>query len=390
MPDNFYPLASTTWGDEEYEALNRVIASGKFTMGKEVSSFEKLFASYFGSRYCVMVNSGSSANLLAVAALFFRKENHLNPGDEIIVPAVSWSTTYMPLQQYGLKVRFVDIDRDTLNLDTEKLEEAITENTKAIFAVNLLGNPNDFNRIKEISGDRNLLLLEDNCEAMGARYNGKYTGTFGLMGTFSSFFSHHISTMEGGMILTDDEELYHILLSLRSHGWTRHLPEKNKVTGIKSKDAFQESFKFVLPGYNLRPLELSGAVGMEQLKKLESFVEIRRKNAEIFQTFLSDIPEITIQKETDKSSWFGFALTVDGHRYQREKILKEFEKHGIETRPVVSGNFLKNEALKYFNYSIGSEMTNAKNLDKNSFFIGNHHYDLSDQIKTVSEILLNV
>ena len=390
MPDNFYPLASTTWGDEEYEALNRVIASGKFTMGKEVSSFEKLFASYFGSRYCVMVNSGSSANLLAVAALFFRKENHLNPSDEIIVPAVSWSTTYMPLQQYGLKVRFVDIDRDTLNLDTEKLEEAITENTKAIFAVNLLGNPNDFNRIKEISGDRNLLLLEDNCEAMGARYNGKYTGTFGLMGTFSSFFSHHISTMEGGMILTDDEELYHILLSLRSHGWTRHLPEKNKVTGIKSKDAFQESFKFVLPGYNLRPLELSGAVGMEQLKKLESFVEIRRKNAEIFQTFLSDIPEITIQKETDKSSWFGFALTVDGHRYQREKILKEFEKHGIETRPVVSGNFLKNEALKYFNYSIGSEMTNAKNLDKNSFFIGNHHYDLSDQIKTVSEILLNV
>ena len=387
MQNKQYPLASTTWGEEEYNALHRVIESGNFTMGKEVSSFEQLFADYFSSNYCVMVNSGSSANLLAVAALFYKKENPLKPGDEIIVPAVSWSTTYMPLQQYGLSVKFVDIDSKTLNIDTQKLEAAITENTKAIFAVNLLGNPNDFNKIEEIIGEKNIMLLEDNCEAMGAKYNGNYTGTFGIVGTFSTFFSHHISTMEGGMILTDDEELYHILLSLRSHGWTRHLPKQNKVTGRKSTDPFQESFKFVLPGYNVRPLELSGAVGKEQLKKLSGFIRQRRANAQVFEKNLSKIDGITIQKEIGESSWFGFALTLDEKQYQRKKILQEFEKQGIETRPVVSGNFLKNQALQYFSYSIGSDMTNAENLDKNSFFIGNHHYDLSSQIKKVAENL---
>jgi len=197
---NNYCLASNTWDDKEYQAIKDVVDSDMFTMGKKVAQYEKNFADFFGANYALMTSSGSTANLLMVAALFFTKNEKykLQRGDEIIVPAVSWSTTYFPLQQYGLKVKFVDIDRNTLNLDLNKLEEAISSNTKAILAVNLLGNPNDFNKIKDIIGERDIFIFEDNCESMGATLDGQQAGTFGVMGSYSSFFSHHIATMEGG------------------------------------------------------------------------------------------------------------------------------------------------------------------------------------------------
>ena len=231
-----------------------------FSMGKYVAEFEKQFAEFVGSKYCVMVNSGSSANSLAIASMFYRSDNPLKAGDEVIVPAVSWSTTYYPLYQYGLKIKFVDINKDTLNLDLEQLESAISEKTRAILSVNLLGNPVDYKKLKKMIVGKNIELLEDNCESLGATLNGKQAGTFGLMGTYSSFFSHHISTMEGGLVVTDDEELYHIMLSVCSHGWTRHLPKENKLC-VKSDNPFEESFRFILPGYNLRPLDMSGALG---------------------------------------------------------------------------------------------------------------------------------
>ena len=279
-----YPLATSTWDEEEVEQMNRVIASGRFTMGAEVETFERDFAAFMGSKFALMVNSGSSANLLMIAALFFSKDPNLmlNRGDEVIVPAVSWATTYAPLQQYGLKVKFVDVDVETLNFDMEQLSDAITDNTRLIFAVNLLGNPNDFTPLLQLTAGKSIVLLEDNCEALGASYGSAFTGTFGVMGSFSTFFSHHISTMEGGVITTNNEELYHILLSLRAHGWTRNLPEKNQVSGIKEKDSFSESFKFVLPGYNLRPLELSGAIGQSQIK-IPDIIKGRRANAALFQ-----------------------------------------------------------------------------------------------------------
>ena len=176
----------------------------------------------------------------------------------------------------------MDINKETLNFDIPQLEKAISKKTKAILAVNLLGNPNDFISLNKICKENGLTLLEDNCESMGAKYGDKYTGSFGLMGTFSSFFSHHISTMEGGYIVTDDEEIYHILLSLRAHGWTRNLPNKNRVTGRKSNKDFLESFNFVLPGYNLRPLEISAAIGKEQLKKISIFSENKKKKRKVF------------------------------------------------------------------------------------------------------------
>ncbi|SCU76500.1 DegT/DnrJ/EryC1/StrS aminotransferase [Cupriavidus necator] len=383
-----YSLASTTWGQEELDAMQRVIESGMFTMGKHVAEFERVFAESVGSRYSVMVNSGSSANLVMVGALLFRKSNPLQAGDEVIVPAVSWSTTYHPLQQYGLRVRFVDIDRETLNYDLDALAGAITPQTRAIMVVNLLGNPNDFARIRQIVGDRNIDVIEDNCESLGATFEGRQTGTFGLMGTYSSFFSHHISTMEGGVVVTDDEELYHILLALRAHGWTRNLPKHNHVCGTKSDNPFEESFRFVLPGYNVRPLELSGAIGIPQMRKLPGMVEQRRQNASKFQALMSRVQHLRTQREIGNSSWFGFSLIVEPDApFTRADLIGAFGKHQIDVRPIVAGNFAKNEVLKWYDYSIHGSLTNAEEIDVSGCFIGNHHYPLDDEFKLVEQAL---
>ncbi len=378
-----FPLATASWGREELDAIQRVIASGMFTMGANVLAFEKAFARYTGSRYCVMVNSGSSANLLMVAALFYTQNPalKLQRGDEVIVPAVSWSTTYYPLYQYGLKIKFVDIDLHTLNYDLDQLASAVTDKTRAIMAVNLLGNPNDFDRIHSIIGGRNILLMEDNCESMGATYRGKQTGTFGVMGTYSSFFSHHISTMEGGMIVTDDEELYQILLSIRAHGWTRNLPKQNLVCSDKSDDPFEESFRFVLPGYNVRPLEMEGAIGIEQVKRLPTIVSERRKNGTLLQAGLGAHPDILIQQEIGESSWFGFSLVIrPGSQLTRKVLVKQLQELGFECRPIVAGNFAKNEVVKYFDSEVHGTLTNAEHIDRNGLFVGNHHYPIPEAI----------
>lgn len=384
-----FPLATATWGQEEQDAMQRVIASGMFTMGENVKAFESDFAQYVGSKHCVMVNSGSSSNLLMVAALFYTKNDKLKlkRGDEVIVPAVSWSTTYYPLYQYGLKIKFVDIDLNTLNYDLEQLEKAVTEKTRMIMAVNLLGNPNDFDRINQIIGSRDIVLMEDNCESLGAKFNDKHTGTFGVMGSYSTFFSHHISTMEGGLIVTDNEELYHILLSLRAHGWTRNLPKHNHVCGTKSDDPFEESFRFVLPGYNVRPLEMEGALGREQVKRLPHLISERRKNGKLLQEVLSQHPDIIIQKEIGESSWFGFSLVIrPGSSFNRKTLLKKLGDLGFECRPIVTGNFAKNEVVKYFDHEIHGELKNAEYIDTHGLFIGNHHYPLPEAFEALRQL----
>jgi CDP-6-deoxy-D-xylo-4-hexulose-3-dehydrase len=384
-----YPLATATWDSAEYQALQDVISGGMFTMGPKVAQFEVDFAQYIGSKYAVMVNSGSSANLLMVAALIYTKNPklQLKAGDEVIVPAVSWSTTYYPLHQYGLKLKFVDIDLHTLNYELEQLKQAITPSTRAIMAVNLLGNPNDFSEIHQIISGHQIVLIEDNCESLGAKFDGKMAGTFGVMGTFSSFFSHHISTMEGGLIVTDDEELYHVLLSLRAHGWTRNLPKENHVCGTKSDDPFEESFRFVLPGYNVRPLEMSGALGIEQVKKLPMLIEERRKNGALLQQALKNHPSLLTQKEVGQSSWFGFSLVIKtGSKFSRKELVKKLTALGFESRPIVTGNFAKNEVVKYFDSVVHGDLKNAEYIDRNGLFIGNHHYPINDAIELLKTI----
>jgi len=332
------PLSIDTWGPEERHAVLRVLDSGMYTMGGTTLAFEKAYAEYCGTKYCVAVNSGSSAVLLMVAAWTMRYGR-----GTVIVPAVGWATSYSPFQQYGWKLRFVDIDRDTLNYDQEALWGAVT-GADLILAINLLGNPNDFDSFPALP------VLEDNCEAMGAVYKGRRTGSLGKMSAHSTYFSHHICTMEGGMVTTDDEHFYHMLLSLRSHGWTRHLPEKNKLGAVPDK------FSFILPGYNVRPTEMQCAIGIEQLKKLPDFIEQRRENARRF-------PYRT-QREIGKSSWFGFVVYDD-----EAKMLAQKYEH----RPVVTGNFLRQPVIKYYDYEVSGELKNADYIHDHALMIGNSH-----------------
>ena len=383
-----FPLSFDSWDNQERLAINKVVEDGFFTMGKRVKQFEKDFSIYIGSRFSVMVNSGSSANLLMIASLFYSQDDKrkLKRGDEVIVPAVSWSTSYYPLYQYGLKLKFVDIDLETLNYDLKKLKEAVSNKTKMILAVNLLGNPNDFKEIKKIIGRKNIILIEDNCESLGAEYENKKTGSIGILGTFSFFFSHHISTMEGGMIVTNNEELYHILLCLRAHGWTRNLPEENHVA-LKSNDEFKEAFNFVLPGYNLRPLEMSGAIGIIQLKKFPDFLIQRKKNAKMFLEKMQKYDYIYTQKEIGLSSWFGFSIVLKpGFNINREQIIKILNKKGFECRPIVAGNFANNKVVEFFDKELHDELKNANWIDKNGLFIGNHHLNMKEAIETLDTL----
>jgi CDP-6-deoxy-D-xylo-4-hexulose-3-dehydrase len=389
-PSTDFPLATASWDESEYAAIQRVVDSGRFTMGPLVAQFERDFATQIGSQYAVMVNSGSSANLLAIAAAVLDPEIDLNPGDEVLVPAVSWATTYYPLQQYGLKLKFVDIDIDTLNLDLDLAAAAIGPKTKAIFAVNILGNPNDFSRLLKLCDQHGLLLLEDNCESLGAEFDGKQTGTFGTMGTFSTFFSHHISTMEGGLIATDDERLRQTLVSLRAHGWTRELPNKNFVHD-KTGDPFEDSFCFALPGYNVRPVELSGAIGIEQTKKIPHIISQRRLNGAYWVETLSRVADVRVQSETGTSSWFGFSMVLEGALTgRRREVGAALTAAGIESRPIVAGNFTKNPAMRFLDADVPVSLPAADKIHYDGLFVGNRHYETRRSIDVLAEILASV
>lgn len=381
-----YTLTSSTWGNEEIKAMQEVIKSGWFTMRKRVDAFEKKFADYFGKKYAIMVNSGSSANLVAIASLFYRKNNPLRKGDEVIVPCVSWATTYYPLQQYGLKLRFVDIDLKTLNMDVGELKKAVSRNTKMVVTVSILGNPCKFDEITEVCRKNNIVLFEDNCESMGAKFNARFTGTFGLLNTFSTFYSHHISTMEGGLILTDDIELYYLMQSLRNHGWTRDQKPDSPIYN-KSKDDFFEAYRFILPGYNVRPGELHAAIGHVQLDKLEKFIKIRRRNAQHFVSLFKGDERFIIQEEIGESSWFCFTMIVRPElKYSRKKVLDLLRKAGIEHRIITGGNFLRHDVIKYFDYTAGRS-TNADIAHDRGFFVGNHPFDIRDEIDYLHKTL---
>jgi CDP-6-deoxy-D-xylo-4-hexulose-3-dehydrase len=387
MAKNRYELASSTWDESELQAMQNVIQTGKFTMGERVREFENQFAVYTGAKYAVMVNSGSSANLVLVNALKYHSKFNLAPEDEIIVPAVSWSTTYYPVTQSGFVLKFVDIDRKTLNIDVSQIEAAITPKTKAIFAVNLLGNPVDWETLNKIAVRNNLILLEDNCESLGGVFQGKSLGTFGLGGTFSTFFSHHMSTMEGGLVCTDDEELMQIMKSLRAHGWTRDLPSQNHVFD-KTGAAWDDHFRFVLPGFNLRPLEIEAAIGLEQLKKLNSFVSARRANAKLFSNLMSEFADIEIQTEMGESSWFGFSMVLTGILSgKRQELIELLTTSGIESRPVVAGNFTRNPVISHLPHTIHGDLSAADELHENGLFVGNHHYDLSEEFGLLKQAL---
>lgn len=383
----FFPLAASTWGDEEIAAGCRVLESGMTTMGEHVRRFENDFAAKFGARHAIMVNSGSSANLVATAALCFKKDRPLQRGDEIIVPAVSWATTYAPLQQYGLKLRFVDVELGTLNISTERVAAAITPRTRAVMVVSILGNPAPLDTLRALCNDRGLYLIEDNCESMGATLGGKYTGTFGHLNTFSLFFSHHISTMEGGMVLTDDDELYQLCLSLRNHGWTRDQPTDSQLFE-KRDDDFFEAYRFILPGYNLRPTEISGAIGEVQLKRLDALVATRQQNARYLDQLFAGDRRFLRQKEHGQSSWFSFTFILNPELdLDRARVMAALKAADIGYRIITGGCILRHDMMRFYDYDCAEPMVNAELAHERGFFVGNHAFDLRPQLERLREVL---
>ena len=383
MPDVIYPLASTTWDSEEVEAATRLLKNNQLTMGAEVRKFEEDFARYIGTKYAVMFNSGSSANLGMLAALRYVRNSPVEEGDEVIVPTVSWSTTYYPVNQVGLTLKFVDINLQTLNIDVDLVKQSIGSKTKAILAVNLLGNPAELNQLRKLCEEHELVLIEDNCESLGAELDGEKAGSFGLAGTYSFFFSHHICTMEGGMVTTNSKDFAETLISIRAHGWTRGLDTENSVHN-KSENEWDDLFRFVLPGYNLRPIELSGAIGQVQLRKFPEFLDWRRKNAKIFIDLFSGRDDLIVQSEIGSSSWFGFSFILDGKlQGKRAELLAHFSERGVETRPIVAGNFTVNPVMKHLKHAPLDSLPNAERLHRDGFFIGNHHSNFESELKKV-------
>ena len=379
----YYPLAYSTWGNEELEAIQRVCDSDMYTMGKHVKQFENEFAEVFGSENAVMVNSGSSANLLMLSLL---KWKYKLTGD-IIVPVVGWATTYFPISQNGFKINFVDVDKDTWNIDVNKIEAAITPNTCAVMAVNLLGNSCDYDRIVEICRKHNLILIEDNCESMGAKHNGKHTGSIGLAGSFSFFFSHHIQTMEGGMVLTDSKDDADYMRSMRAHGWVRDLPD-NSPLYQKTGDAFNDNFIFATPGYNIRPLEMSGAIGIEQLKKWNNIMDARLKNKDHFLSLFANKPWVRVQKEIGTSSWFTFGMVLDGElKGRRQEVIDALSKAGIQNRPLASRNFLKQPVMRDLDFIDNKDYAAADDIHDNGFFVGNGSVLIDEPIDRLYEII---
>jgi len=373
-------LHEPTFGPEEINAALDCLLSTYVTMGPKVKAFEAEYAKAFGWKHAVMVNSGSSANLLAVAALTNpRCENGLRPGDEVIVPALSWSTTVWPLVQCGLVPVIVDIDPDTLNIDPGEIEKAIGPRTRGVMIVPVYGNPCDMDAIADICQRHDLVLIEDCCESLGATYRGKPVGQFGRVSTFSFYFSHHITTLEGGICVTDDFELAELMRILRAHGWIREVEDPER--WVKEFPGFDKKFLFVNSGYNLRATELQGAIGSVQLRKLGDFVTTRRANAAWFSNALSEFSQtLSFQKETENGqhSWFGFPVFVAPDApYSREELTEFLESARIETRPIICGNIAEQPGMKLYPHRTVGDLRHANNVMQNAFSFGIHQ-DVGD------------
>jgi CDP-6-deoxy-D-xylo-4-hexulose-3-dehydrase len=398
-----YELASTSWGQEELDAIARVVSGGQFTMGAEVRRFEEAFAARFGVKHAVMVNSGSSANLVGVAALFHVAARPLQRGDEVIVPAISWATTFHPLQQYGLKLRFVDVELETLNMDVSRLEQALTPRTRMLMAVSILGNPAALDVMRAFCDRHGLYLFEDNCESMGATLNGRLCGTFGDIGTFSTFYSHHISTMEGGLLVTGRADIANLARAIRNHGWSRDCAPELKLgptvstpgetgpsdsSGAERDDEFFEAYRFIVPGYNVRPLEMCGAIGLEQLKKLDAMLDTRRANAAHFVSLFAGDDRFILQRENGRSSWFSFTVILNPpHAIDRARVMSAMREARIGFRMITGGSFLRHDAARFFDYEIVGEIRNADTAHDHGFFVGNHPRDLKAELTSLREVL---
>jgi len=367
--------------DKEISAINDCLRSGKYTQGALVDEFERKFAEWNGSKYAVFVNSGSSANLLMVA--YLKEKFNLKESDEILVPNVTWPTTIFPVIQNGFTPVFCDVD-ESFNISLDSIKKMINEKTKAIFVVHLLGQPAKINEIKKICEERNLILIEDCCESTGAKENGIKVGNFGIMGSFSFYFGHHMTTIEGGMITTNDFHIYDFLKSLRSHGWVKETERENDYPYFKNK-----SFLFDVPGYNLRNTNINAAVGLVQLEKLNGFIERRLENHKYFLEKIKNIRVLTQKVNFNETSSFSLALIFENEQI-RDYVSENLGKRGIESRPIVAGNLLKQPVFINLNPKKDSEDI-ANKIHNQGIYLPNNQFinkeKVNYMVETVEELL---
>jgi len=358
------------------------------TAGRFAEEFEKEFPKFLGRKYCALVNSGSSANLIAISALTSYKlgERRLKLGDEVITVAAGFPTTITPIIQNNLIPVFIDVDIGTYNVNVKQLENAISEKTKAIFLAHTLGNPFDVDKVLEIAKKYNLWLIDDNCDALGSKYGGKYTGTFGNISTFSFYPAHCITMGEGGAVLIDDPELYKIICSFRDWGrdcWCP--PGKDSTCGKRfnwklGDLPFGYDHKYIYShlGYNLKATDFQAAIGLSQLKKLSKFIEKRKENFNmLYEGFKKEgldryfiLPQWLEEAEP---SWFGFPLTIkDNISFDRKGLIEFLEKNKIGTRLLFAGNMIKQPAFtnNQINFRVFGELKNTDKIMKDTFWIG--------------------
>jgi CDP-6-deoxy-D-xylo-4-hexulose-3-dehydrase len=384
-PRKLLPLAHPVLNtDEEISAIDAILDDWFPTMGNHVKNFENMFSSYMGSKFGVMVNSGSSANLISIGAIkeIFKIKND----SEVIVPAISWSTTVFPISQYNLIPHFVDVNLSDFNMRVESIENAIGKNTKIIMVVHALGFPANMKKIMQIAKEHDLLVIEDSCESYGAKLGNKNVGTFGDVATCSFYASHQMTTIEGGMLLTNREDVYEISKSMRAHGWIRDFNQKLRDEYIKKYPKIDSRFMFLTEGYNFRPTEISAAIGIEQLKNFDKNIERRRNLANLWNNELEKFDDIFIvHRETEgtKAIYLGYPITLNRNfANRRDDLMRFLEVNGIETRPIVSGNFVDQPIMEKIRFK-KEELPNSELISKNSFYIGCYSSVTKDQAQKV-------
>jgi CDP-6-deoxy-D-xylo-4-hexulose-3-dehydrase len=395
---NKFTLATDTFSKEEFNAVNKVMMSRRYTMGDIVENFEKKLAKWIGVKNAIMVNSGSSANLIIIESLLRRsiKFNNLKKGDEVIVPALSWPTTVWPIVQLGLIPVFVDSNPDSLAICLKSAEKMLSKKTRAIFLIHVLGYAEKIKDYKIFCKKNNLILIEDCCESLGAFSNKEHIGTQGYAGSLSHFFSHHLTTIEGGSIITNDNYLADDIKSIRAHGWIRNRSDRSFI--IKKYKNLDPRFLFFTSGYNVRPMELQAAIGLVQLKKLDFFLKKRDEAAFNINKILSEvswlklignekIKDKKIKKKDREHSWMNIPIILEsGSPIKLEKVKNIFEKFNIETRPIIAGNILKHPALKKVNYRYDKRLIVANNCLENGFMIGCHSNINAHQLSLLSRV----
>jgi len=373
------PLNTNTMGAEETEAAKAVIDSGFVTMGRHCREFEAAFAKYIGAKHAVMVNSGSSANLLAAFTLAnpicpLGGRRRITPGSEVIVPALTWSTTVWPFVQAGAVPVFVDCDPVTLQMQPEMIEAAITPRTTAIAIVHVLGGAVDITAIRQIADRHGLWLFEDTCESLGVLWDGKQVGSFGHLGSFSFYFAHHITTIEGGMVVTDDDELADLMRSMRAHGWTRHM--ESGAAQAAAHPEIDSRFLFITTGFNLRPTDINGAIGSIQLRKLDQFNARRREVARALDDGLADLSRdgrlqpMRFDPRCTPAP-FGYPVLCRSNE-ERNAFQKHLEANGVETRPVICGNLARQPALAHVEHRVPHPLTGADRVMDCGLYWGTH------------------